>query len=547
MECSIRSLAQPQTPLKSTNPTPDQIHSLLIAELIRSATNRKIFKPEALQEMGDSIREKGVIQPIVVRPVSCIEDEERRKAAGSAKFELVCGERRWRGSTIAEKTHIPAVIRELSDHEALKLQVIENAQREDMDALHEAEQLSGLLKSGKSTIAELVAEIGKSRATIYGRIKLLDSPEKAKAAYRSGKLTPQVLLLIARIPNSKVAEEAAERVLKGSPYGEPLSFRQVQNLIAENYMTQLKGAPFDPKDATLVPCAGACPGCPKRTGNDKELFADVGRADVCTDPVCFRSKCDAARDRLMARAETEGKMVLSVEDSQALYPHGSYLSQDAPVIELARPCPFADGETWQEIVDQLPAGERPSVIVAVDRSGQLHDLIGKKEAGEVARVLELASPGQTRGDLSPVAIAQRQQIKDAREKGEQITRTVNLVIDGVVAKPANAKALARLLLAIAMQDAHFDTCRRVNVRHGFGSVKKDGEPRAYFQARAREADPLAFALETLLWESGMFHQELPKTITEAAKIYGLDLAKIKVEAKKKPAKFEQAEEAPTKK
>jgi ParB/RepB/Spo0J family partition protein len=536
--------------LKTTNPTPDQIHSLLIAELIRSATNRKIFKPEALQEMGDSIREKGVIQPIVVRPVSCIEDEERRKAAGSAKFELVCGERRWRGSTIAEKTHIPAVIRELSDHEALKLQVIENAQREDMDALHEAEQLSGLLKSGKSTIAELVAEIGKSRATIYGRVKLLDAPEKAKAAYRSGKLTPQVLLLIARIPNSKVAEEAAERVLKGSPYGEPLSFRQVQNLIAENYMTQLKGAPFDPKDATLVPCAGACPGCPKRTGNDKELFADVGRADVCTDPVCFRSKCDAARDRLMARAETEGKMVLSVEDSQALYPHGSYLSQDAPVIELSRPCPFANGETWQNVVNQLPAGERPSVIVAVDRSGQLHDLIGKKEAGEVARALELACPGQTRGDLSPGAVAQRKQIKDAREKGEQITRTINLVIDGVVAKQAKAKdtkALARLLLAIAMQEAHFDTCRRVNVRHGFGSVKKDGEPRAYFHARAKESDPLAFALETLLWESGMLHHELPKTITEAAKIYGLDLGKIKAEGKKKPAKVEQPEEAAPKK
>jgi ParB/RepB/Spo0J family partition protein len=536
--------------MKTTHPTTDEIHSLLIAELIRSATNRKIFKPEALQEMGDSIREKGVIQPIVVRPVSSIEDEARRKAAGSAKFEIVCGERRWRGSEIAEKTHIPAVIRELSDHEALKLQVIENAQREDVDALDEAEQLSGLLKSGKSTIAELVAEIGKSRAPMYGRIKLLDSPDKAKAAYRAGKLSPQVLLLVARIPNPKVAEEATERVLKGSHYGESLSFRQVQHLIAENYMTQLKGAPFDPKDVSLVPCAGACAGCPKRTGNDKELFADVDRADVCTDPVCFRSKCDAARDRLMTKAETDGKMVLSVEDSQALYPHGDYLTHDAPVIELSRPCPFADGETWQEVVDKLPGGERPSVIVAVDRRGQLHDLIGKKEAGEVARTLELASPGQTRGDLSPSSVQQRQQIRDAREKGEQITRTVNLVIDGVLAKQAKAKdtkALARLLLAVAMQEAHFDTCRRVNVRHGFGSVKKDGEPRAYFDARAKEVDPLAFAMETLLWESGMFHNELPKTITEAAKIYGLDLTKIKAEAKKKPVNVEQPGEAAPKK
>src|SRR5579871_2589138 len=148
--------------MKINTANPEVIVSLLLTEIVRSATNRKTFKPEALQEMGDSIREKGVIQPIVCRPVSSIEDEARRKAAGSAKFELVCGERRWRGSKLAEKASIPAVIRELTDHEALKLQVIENAQREDVDALDEAEQLNGLIKSGKSTIAELVAEIGKS-------------------------------------------------------------------------------------------------------------------------------------------------------------------------------------------------------------------------------------------------------------------------------------------------------------------------------------------------------------------------------------------------
>jgi ParB/RepB/Spo0J family partition protein len=171
--------------------------------------------------MASSIREKGVIQAITVRPVSCIEDEARRKAVGKAKFELVIGERRWRGSQIAQKTEIPAVIRELSDHEALKLQVIENAQRENPDHLEEAEQYNALLQSGKTTLEELVAEIGKSRATIYGRIKLLEAPEKAKEAYRAGNFTPQVLLLIARIPNPKVAEEATDRILQGQ-YGEPL-------------------------------------------------------------------------------------------------------------------------------------------------------------------------------------------------------------------------------------------------------------------------------------------------------------------------------------
>jgi hypothetical protein len=122
----------------------------------------------------------------------------------------------------------------------------------------------------------------------------------------------------------------------------------------------------------------------------------------------------------MAKAECEGKMVLSVEDSQTLYPNGKYLSHEAPVVELETPCPFADGKTWRDVVAKLPEGERPSVIVAVDRNGDLHELVGKKEAGEVARVLDLATPGETRGDLSPAAVQQRQQIKDAREKHERI-------------------------------------------------------------------------------------------------------------------------------
>ncbi len=221
-------------------------------------------------------------------------------------------------------------------------------------------------------------------------------------------------------------------------------------------------------------------------------------------------------------------------------------------MELDGPCPFVVGKTWKQIIHQLPEGERPTVVVAVDRDGQLRELVGKKEAGEVARAFDLATSGQTRGDLSPAAVHQRQQIREAREKGEQITRTVNLVIDAIVAKQEKAKhnkALSRLLLAVAMHEAHFDTCRRVNVRHGFTSVKKDGEPRQYFRARAADcsSNPLAFALETLLWECGMFSRDLPQTIVEAAKFDGLDLPKIKAAAKKKPAKAEKPEEAAPKK
>jgi hypothetical protein len=169
---------------------------------------------------------------------------------------------------------------------------------------------------------------------------LLSAPEKAKAAYRAGKLTPQVWLLIARIPNSKVAEEATERILKGQ-YGEPLSFRQVQNMIASDYMTQLKAAPFDPKDAALVPDAGPCAACLKRTGNQKEteLFADVGRADVCTDPVCFRfrSPFGAVHGRSEKRppmSASESLLYSNFPRSSSKFPHATTrlrLSFHAPI------------------------------------------------------------------------------------------------------------------------------------------------------------------------------------------------------------------------
>jgi ParB/RepB/Spo0J family partition protein len=522
----------------------ETIQHLPHADIVRSATNRTTFQPEALEEMASSIREKGVIQPPVVRPADCIEDESRRSEAGSAKFELVVGERRWRGSKIAGKETLPCVVRRLNDHDALMLQVIENAQRENPDPLEEAAQYDLLLKSGEATIEELCTKVGKSKATLYGRIKLLTLPEKVKTALRAGKITVQVALLIARIPNPKLAEEAAARILQGNG-GEPPSFREVQAFIARDYMTQLKGAPFDPKDKSLVPVAGPCALCPKRTGNQKELFADVGRADVCTDPACFRQKCEAARTRLLDAAKSEGKTVLSPEDSAELYQHGSHLRYDAPVVELDANCPFAVKKTWRQIVAKLPKGERPDIIVATDRQGSLHELVGRKEAGDAARALDLAAPHETRGSMSETSIQQRRAAKAERERHDRTIRAVDLTITALLAKQAKAKdnkALAKLLLMLAVKFSNFDTERRMAKRHGHVNVKKDGEVRPYFHALARKAaaDPLPFALETMLWQTSLFvSQDVPEALIEACKIYGVDLAKIKTAAKDMPSKADE--------
>jgi len=220
------------------------------------------------------------------------------------------------------------------------IQTIENAQRENPQPLEEAAQYERLLKMGQCDIHELAGRTGKSRPYIYRRISLLRLPDKAKDALRSGKLSLTVALLLARIPNPAVLAQATVRILKGDWHGRPLSVAEAQQFIFEECMMALKNAPFDPKDKTLVPEAGPCSVCPKRTGNEKELFADVGRADVCTDVACFQRKRDADREQRLAQARAEGKTVLSPEESAQLFPYnGGDLSHDAPYVDLGKSWP----------------------------------------------------------------------------------------------------------------------------------------------------------------------------------------------------------------
>ncbi len=195
-------------------PENEKVIHVALDEFIKSTTNRKTFTPAALSEMADSILEKGVVQPILARPVTAIEDEERRAAAvkAGAKYEIVYGERRWRGSKLAKKATVPTIIRDLNDHDALLTQTIENSQREDPQPLEEAAQYDELLRMGQTNVKDLAVRTGKSHAYIYGRISLLRLPEKMKTALRDGKVSLPVVQLVARIPNPVVAEEAAKRI-----------------------------------------------------------------------------------------------------------------------------------------------------------------------------------------------------------------------------------------------------------------------------------------------------------------------------------------------
>lgn len=320
--------------------------------IVPSPTNpRKTFNEEKLKELTASVKDHGVVQPILVRTIK------------EGKYELVAGERRWRASKAAGLTEIPATVRELTDAQVLEIQVIENLQRDDLHPLEEAEGYETLMKSGadgkRFTAEDIAARVKKSRAYVYAKLKLLALCPEVRKAYLAGKIGESIALLLARIPGEALQKQAFKEIQE---WGGGMSYRTAAEHVQRRYMLRLDEATFDRDDAELLKPAGACTTCPKRTGNQKELFGDVKSADVCTDPDCFQKKTEAHGVRIIAIAKKEGKPVLSpAEAKKAFGPErwSRLTGYTDPGAEV-----FADGKyvTYQKLLGK----DLPPQVLAVN-------------------------------------------------------------------------------------------------------------------------------------------------------------------------------------
>lgn len=285
-------------------------------ECVRPSTTnpRKHFNQTALAELAESIKQHGVAQPILVRPIE-------RAGNSIVYYEIVAGERRYRASSLAGYSTVPAIVRTLSDVEALEIQVIENLQRADLHPLEEAEGYEQLMKLHHFTADQLADKVGKSRAYIYARLKLCALEPAARQSFFDGALTASTALLVARIPVKKLQQEAVKEITQENYGGGVMSTRDAQRHIERKYMLQLKDAPFKTSDEKLCPAAGSCGSCKKRTGNQPELFSDIESTDVCTDPVCFGEKREAHTKRLRIQAGANGQTIISGPEAKKIMPH----------------------------------------------------------------------------------------------------------------------------------------------------------------------------------------------------------------------------------
>jgi len=296
------------------------LSSLRVSTTIAQRERRGQLDKGEIADLAESIATVGILQPLVVRPVA--------RSAGlnylptDPTHEIVAGERRFLAARQAKLETVPVIVRELTDEQVLEVQLVENLQRADVHPMAEAEGYEGLHKLGRS-VEEIADKVGKSKAYVYARMKLLDLGQAARKAFYAGKLTASTALYVARIPTAGGLQEDAVKEITATDWtGQPMSARRALEHIQETYMLRLADAPFKTSDATLVEAAGACGTCPKRTGNQKELFADVKGADVCTDPTCYRAKVQAHTERSIAKARESGQVVIEGAAAKKLLAHG---------------------------------------------------------------------------------------------------------------------------------------------------------------------------------------------------------------------------------
>lgn len=175
---------------------------------------RKDFSQESLQELADSIREQGIVQPLIVR------------RAGD-RLELIAGERRWRAAQLAGLSRVPVVVREADDRTVLELALVENLQRENLNPMEEAQGYAQLIEQFQLTQEQAAVKVGKSRALVANALRLLKLSEEVQAYLRHGQLSVGHAKVILGVSNAEDQNYIAQRCLKDG-----LSVRQVEDYVA---------------------------------------------------------------------------------------------------------------------------------------------------------------------------------------------------------------------------------------------------------------------------------------------------------------------------
>lgn len=210
---SERPAPRQVVPVEQLTPNPDQ--------------PRRSFAPEALQELAESLKTRGMLQPLIVRP----------HPTDRGLYQIVAGERRWRAAQIAQLHEIPVIVRDFTDTEVLEVAIVENIQRADLNAIEEAASYRQLMDRFGHTQEKLADALNKSRSHIANLLRLLNLPDQVQSWLKEGKLTAGHARALITAPN---AVELARKVIDKS-----LSVRETEELVRR----QTEGSPAKSRPA----------------------------------------------------------------------------------------------------------------------------------------------------------------------------------------------------------------------------------------------------------------------------------------------------------
>ncbi len=461
------------------------IRPIPIADLHESPFNpRKTFL--ALDELAADIRAVGgIAQPLLVRPrVPALFAGDDSAACG---FEIVFGHRRFRAAQMVGLQRVPCMVRSLSDAEARRLQVSENLQRQDVHPIEEAEGFQALIDDDGLTAEQLAQQFGKSLSYVYARLKLLQACHEVREACLEGRIGSEVALLVARIRSVKLQEKALA-ALKSNHHnledGGKSSFRRIRSFLKERFTLQLTGRQrpiFSIESADLVPSAGACTTCPKRSGNAPE-FSDIaedrpspyfkgqlddGEPDLCTDPECYEAKKRAHLAAQAAELEAAGKTVISGAKARQVVSatgeiKGGYVSMAAARAMLAEA--------------GLKATKLKHVVVQDPRGGKTHEAVSLQTlhaAGLQPPQKDARGAGQrdrAARDWEAERKAREARAATNNEHRERLMRAFHAQERGQVRTLSDLQIVADHTLGMLYHMGHHFDCRRLADLWGYPSV-----------------------------------------------------------------------------
>ena len=401
-----------------------------------------------LDDLTRAVERHGVLSPLLVRQVG--------DGIEGVSFELISGHRRHAAAERAGLKQVPCIVLDVTEVQALELNLTEQINRSDLTPLEEGEACRKLQELSGYDVGQVAAKLGRSAAWVRGRLALCTATPEVRDALKKGTLPLTLAQALAALPTVKMQVEGL-----GLATG-TLAYATAEEALAQlrdAYCRPLKGAPWKLTDETLVPEAGACSACPKNTANERApgLFDNVKAPPTCADLPCYESKKRAAWQKRTAKYASAGAKVLSVVDGPKLF----NLHGDAPRLNhgskyvMAMDVAQEDGSkrSWAQLVERIKDEKlKPVLHVAQDAQGGIHELyLADKALEAVAEHLELRwarkavereAKGGTAAEARDEWAAAQRERDVARAVTEEVVRVVaeRIAVKGLTLPQARALA-----------------------------------------------------------------------------------------------------------